>query len=117
MLSILSVTITSFASVRVSGYYRSNGTYVAPYYRSSPNNTTYDNWSTKGNINPYTGNIGTKIYTPSYKTYTPSYTQTYKSLNLAPLYSPVITPSYSKNYYDDWIRKSVDEALKAKNLK
>ena len=27
---------------------------------SSPNNTTYDNWSTRGNVNPYTGQLGTR---------------------------------------------------------
>lgn len=44
----------------VNGYTRSNGTYVEPHYRSSPNNTAYDNWSTKGNTNPYTGQEGTR---------------------------------------------------------
>ncbi len=44
----------------VNGYYRSNGTYVKGHYRSSPNSTTRDNWSTKGNYNPYTGKQGTR---------------------------------------------------------
>jgi hypothetical protein len=44
----------------VRGYVKKNGTYVAPHFRSSPNRTTLDNWSTKGNINPYTGKIGSK---------------------------------------------------------
>jgi hypothetical protein len=57
-LSILS--FTAAGDVYVHGYTRSNGTYVAPYYRSDPNNTTNDNWSTKGNMNPYTGQSGTK---------------------------------------------------------
>lgn len=48
------------AATRVRGYYRQNGTYVAPHYRSTPNRTKTDNWSTKGNYNPYTGKIGTK---------------------------------------------------------
>ncbi|HKC02818.1 MAG TPA: hypothetical protein VKC17_05890 [Sphingomicrobium sp.] len=48
------------AQVRVKGYVNKNGTYVAPYYRSSPNNTTFDNYSTRGNVNPYTGKVGTK---------------------------------------------------------
>lgn len=46
------------ADVYVSGYTRSDGSYVGPHYRSSPNSSTYDNWSTKGNINPYTGKHG-----------------------------------------------------------
>ena len=45
---------------RVEGYYRSNGTYVQPHYRSSPNDTQRDNYSTYGNRNPYTGEQGTK---------------------------------------------------------
>ena len=50
------------AATRVKGYYRSNGTYVQPYYRSSPNSTRYDNYSYYGNYNPYTGKYGTKRY-------------------------------------------------------
>jgi hypothetical protein len=47
-------------SVRVRGYTKKNGTYVAPHRRTRPNSTRGDNWSTKGNINPYTGKEGTK---------------------------------------------------------
>lgn len=48
------------ATVPVRGYVRSNGTYVAPSYRTSPNRTKVDNWSSKPNVNPYTGKPGTK---------------------------------------------------------
>lgn len=48
------------AQVHVHGYTRSNGTYVAPHVRSSPNGSAADNWSAKGNVNPYTGDEGTK---------------------------------------------------------
>ena len=59
-------------SVYVEGHWRDNGTtYVQPHYRTSPNSTTLDNWSTKGNTNPYTGKAGTK--SPSYDYSTPSY--------------------------------------------
>lgn len=47
-------------SHHVSGYTRSNGTYVAPHEATNPNNTRNDNYSTKGNTNPYTGTEGTK---------------------------------------------------------
>ena len=52
----------------VNGYYRSNGTYVSGHYRSCPNPTTGDNWTTKGNYNPYTGEPGYRspYSTPSY---------------------------------------------------
>jgi len=46
--------------VYVNGYYRSNGTYVAPYHRSASNSTRSDNYSTYPNTNPYTGQTGTR---------------------------------------------------------
>lgn len=46
-------------AVHVSGYTRANGTYVAPHYRSAPDGNFANNWSTLGNINPYTGKPGT----------------------------------------------------------
>lgn len=79
LITILSViTTASFArngssysgysygshDTEVSGYTRSNGTYVEPYHRSSENNTQRDNYSSIGNTNPYTGEEGTHV--PSY---------------------------------------------------
>ena len=55
---VLTLSTTVIADIHVRGYYKQNGTYVAPHYRSSPNSTTTDNFSTKGNINPYTGQEG-----------------------------------------------------------
>ena len=49
----------SSTDVYVKGYTRKDGTYVQPHYRSAPNYTNRDNFSTKGNINPYTGKKGT----------------------------------------------------------
>lgn len=47
-------------TVRVKSYYKpSTGSYVMPSYRTSPNKTKLDNYSTKGNYNPYTGKKGT----------------------------------------------------------
>lgn len=55
------------AASRVRGYYKpSTGSYIQPHYRSSPNRSRYDNYSTKGNYNPYTGKKG---YTSPYKSY------------------------------------------------
>jgi len=46
-------------TVGVKGYYKpSTGRYVAPSYRTSPNRTKFDNYSTKGNYNPYSGKKG-----------------------------------------------------------
>lgn len=47
------------AASRVKGYTKKNGSYVQLHYRSSPNRSKFDNWSTKGNYNPYSGKKGT----------------------------------------------------------
>lgn len=46
------------------GYTTPRGTYVEPYRATNPNGTQYDNYGTRGNQNPYTGNYGT--WTPRY---------------------------------------------------
>ena len=38
----------------------SNGNYVGGHYQTNPNSTQYDNYSTRGNTNPYTGQSGTR---------------------------------------------------------
>jgi len=43
----------------VNGYTRSNGTYVQGYNRTSADSSLYNNYSTRGNTNPYTGRAGT----------------------------------------------------------
>ena len=48
------------AYVPVRGYVKSNGTYVRPHYRSEPDGYFWNNWSTYGNVNPFTGKVGTK---------------------------------------------------------
>jgi hypothetical protein len=44
----------------VHGYTKKNGTVVQGYHATNPNGTKDDNYSTKGNVNPYTGKKGTK---------------------------------------------------------
>jgi hypothetical protein len=68
--------ITSFCQnyddVSVKGYYKKDGTYVGEHYRTKSNNDFYDNYSTRGNINPYTLKPGWKSkedVLPSYNTY------------------------------------------------
>lgn len=66
LLSVL--PFLSFASdVYVQGYTRKDGTYVEGHYRSAPNNTSADNFSTYGNTNPYTGKPGKKRFNESNK--------------------------------------------------
>lgn len=49
-----------YGSTWVNGYYRADGTYVSGHYRSCPNGSTRDNWTTRGNENPWTGTPGTR---------------------------------------------------------
>jgi hypothetical protein len=89
ILTILAITLgvgtTLRADVYVRGYYRSNGTYVQPHWRSNPDGKVQNNWSTYPNVNPYTGARGTKrapsdLASPSYRT--PTYGQrTYSDAN------------------------------------
>jgi hypothetical protein len=63
LISLFFFTVTAInAYSRTKGYFKSNGTYVQPYYRSSPNSYKWDNWSSKGNINPFNGKKGYKSW-------------------------------------------------------
>jgi hypothetical protein len=44
----------------VRGHMKKNGTYVQPHRQTNANHTQRDNWSSKGNANPYTGKQGKK---------------------------------------------------------
>jgi len=92
-LAAILMCITSFGQGQtyVHGYYRSNGTYVEGYHRTLPNNTTSDNWSTKGNVNPYTGKEGTHYPKSEYN---PSTSVDYNKTsghNTTPTYTPPTT--------------------------
>ena len=56
--AILTFAGAAIADVYVQGYYRNDGTYVQPHYRSSPDSSRNNNWSVYPNINPYTGQRG-----------------------------------------------------------
>lgn len=59
------------AYVSVKGYFKKNGTYVAPYVRSNPNGLKYDNYSYKPSQGLYNSTYGTRdAYwdTPTYIT-------------------------------------------------
>ncbi len=49
---------TAHADSYVHGYSRRDGSHVDGYHRTSPNSTRNDNYSTRGNYNPYTGEQG-----------------------------------------------------------
>jgi len=51
------VQLVPVGDVYVPGYYRKDGTYVRPHYRSRPDSNPYNNFSFPGNVNPYTGKV------------------------------------------------------------
>ena len=77
------------AHVHVGAYFRSDGTYVQSHYRTAPDGTKLNNWSHIGNVNPYTGKVGTNTDdSPNYirgsggyssGSYSPSYSTGYSS--------------------------------------
>lgn len=87
--------LASMAQVHVNGYTKKDGTYVAPHYRSNPNSTKLDNYSTRGNVNPYTGQVGTK------DPYASPYTQ--------PRYDSNQPSTYQPSQYDSSIRAGSDD--------
>ena len=48
----------------VRPYVRRDGRLIPPHWRSNPNREWQDNWSTKPNVNPYTGREGSRINPP-----------------------------------------------------
>lgn len=48
VFSFLIVPFSAEALVGVKGYYRKDGTYVRPHYRTNPDSYTYNNFSANG---------------------------------------------------------------------
>lgn len=110
LLSCFAVALLLGASIAqadrwVSGYLRSDGTYVNGYWRSEPDGLFYNNYSTYGNINPYTGSLGTRRtpsvggwgYSSGYLT-APRYYPTYPAYPTYPSYR-----SYQyRSFFYDW---------------
>ncbi len=75
------VSTTVFADDLIRGHWKDTDrdgikdTWVDPYYRTTPNSNIFDNYSTKPNINPYTGKKG---YVDPYKDYYDYTPKTYK---------------------------------------
>jgi len=66
ILALLSVCTITYADTYVRPHVRSDGTYVEGHYRSSPDSSRLNNYSTEGNYNPYTGKAGSEPMFPSY---------------------------------------------------
>lgn len=55
LISFIMINLAEAGWVR--GYYRRDGTYVRPHYRTNPDGNPYNNYSFPGNYNPNTGRI------------------------------------------------------------
>ena len=68
LLTIIAICLSfgdiSAQSVYVRSYFKSNGTFVFGHYRSKADGNFFNNYSTKPNINPYTGRVGTRVTPP-----------------------------------------------------
>jgi hypothetical protein len=60
IIGVVLLASAVMADTWVNGYYKKDGTYVPGHYRTDANTTRNDNYSTEGNVNPYTGTPGTK---------------------------------------------------------
>lgn len=69
VLAVVATAVSASAMARdtyVRPHVRNDGTYVEGHYRSAPNSSRIDNYSTQGNQNPYTGKAGTQDPYPAY---------------------------------------------------
>jgi len=114
LLSLLAFSLCLFAgqaksqvnpsSTYVSGYTKSDGTYVSGYYKTTPNSTNRDNYTTKPNVNPYTGTSGyiqpdTKPLSSGTNYSTPSTYQSPSSYSAPGSSAPISTGSRGGQYY------------------
>jgi hypothetical protein len=60
ILGLALLASAAFADTWINGYTRKDGTYVPGHWRTDPNTTRNDNYSTEGDSNPYTGAPGYK---------------------------------------------------------
>lgn len=66
LVLVLLPTIVFAWDTKVKGHWKDTDhdgvkdTYVDPYYRTAPNQTKDDNYSTYPNVNPYSGKQGTQ---------------------------------------------------------
>ena len=96
-LVLVSIALTIFTSiddaeakrVRVKGYYRKDGTYVRPHYRTAPDGNPYNNYSYPGNYNPNTG----KTTTGDPAKYLERYYNTTKRIDTSPEHAEAILNS------------------------
>lgn len=60
LMALFAFSSIASADVWVNGHHRKDGSYVDGHYRSDPDGNKDNNWSTKGNRNPHTGEEGSR---------------------------------------------------------
>lgn len=90
------VSVGCFSQVKVRGYVKKDGTYVQPHVKTSPDGYKYNNYSSYGNINPYTGKMGAKDKPNSTYNYG---TYNYNTYNRSSEYNN--SKSYANSYESD----------------
>lgn len=58
IIAAMTATGALAQTVYVQPHVRKDGTFVPGHYRTAPNSTRTDNWSSKPNVNPYNGREG-----------------------------------------------------------
>lgn len=94
--------------VRVQGHTRTDGTYVQTHIRTAPNSTNRDNFSTKPNTNPYTGQAG--WITPDNKPLPIYGGSTYEPSTIYP------STTYSPNAYSNYPTNNSINLLESSTL-
>ncbi len=63
LISVLAVHSVEAKTIKVKSYYKpSTGKFIDSHYKTSPNKIKIDNYSSKGNYNPFTGKKGYKNF-------------------------------------------------------
>lgn len=65
-LAALVLATSATQAQTVSGYFRSNGTYVAPHYRTPANGTPFDNLSYRGYPSQQPGYVSPRSFDTGY---------------------------------------------------
>jgi hypothetical protein len=60
LLGLLPLQAEAQPNHRVRGYVTRGGVYVQPHRATNPDRSRFNNYSTRGNYNPYTGKTGTR---------------------------------------------------------
>lgn len=81
LLIAMMATSVAGAQTYVAPHVRQDGTYVQGHMRSAPDRNPYNNYSTQGNVNPYSGSAGTRDAYNVHQDYKPQQYNHYEQPN------------------------------------